>query len=233
MNERKRALQMGDSALPPPGDERREVLSRRRDELEEASERLSSEQEVFAIDPKALTVDRELAHNYNPATLSIMNVTSPQPGYEYCWANAVSQSGLQVMMKKYDGWKVVSGSDPENMEHKHTDGTRRIADTLLMRIPLERKKALDERDEVMRKRVQSGVSAELEELGRKYHGRGIRVHTPNESTDPDSRYRDRGFSEQHLSSDPRRRLVEKEAARQIGELSREKIPGVPLPGETK
>lgn len=229
--EKKRIIKAGDGALPPPGDERRDELKRREDMLQGFAEKLSAEQEVHAIDPKALEVDRELAQHFDPVSLSMLRVTNMQPGWEYTWQNAVNQSGLQVMMKKYDGWQVVSGSDPEAIEHKTADGTRRIGDVLLMKIPTDRKHQLDRRDELRRERVQRGVSAELEDLGRKMQGRGLRVHTPNTDSS------DRGFMTQEQTYDPRRRFirdtVQAEASRVIGEKLREEVPGVPIPGKER
>lgn len=234
MNERKKVLKVGDDTLPPPGDERREVLAERKDNLEEKAETLANEQELHAIDPKVMEVDREIAHFYDPATRSVLNVSNAQPGWVYSWPNCVNQSGIQVTMKKYDGWIVVSGNDPEAREHKREDGLRRIADILLMKIPVERYEKLQRRDELKRQRHQAGVAAELESMGRRYAKRGLHVHTPNMSTKEDSQQRGRGFeTERAGQSDPRRRLVVKEATRQIGEMSRERIPGVPLPGEGK
>jgi len=228
MAERKKVLKMGDSTLPPPGDERKEVLAERQDKLEEKAETLANEQELHAIDPSAMEIEPELARGFDPATMSIMNVTNKQPGWVYSWQNHQSQSGLQVMMKKYDGWIVVSGPDPEAIEHKIADGTRRIADVLLMRIPEERKKALDARDQLKRERTEKGVAADLEHMGRKYRDRGLKVHTPEMSTEEGSRHRSRGFAESRQAGDPRQNMVVKEATRALGEKMREEVPGLPI-----
>lgn len=229
MSNEKRKVSLGDDALPPPGDARREELKRREDTLQEAAERLSDEQELDTIDPSKLEVDREFAQHWDPATASILTVSNPQPGWEYTWQNAVNQSGLQVMMKKTDGWQVVSGSDPESREHKHADGTRRIGDVLLMKIRKERKDQLDRRDEIRRERVQRGVTKELEDMGERMRGKGVRVHTPYTES---SRH---GFSHEEQTYDPRRRFTrdtaQKEAAKMLGEKLREEVPGVPLPGK--
>ena len=229
MAERKKVLKMGDSALPPPGDERKEVLAERQDKLEEKAETLAHEQELHAIDPSAMEIEPELARGFDPATMSIMNVTNKQPGWVYSWQNHQSQSGLQVMMKKYDGWVVVSGNDPESVEHKIADGTRRIADVLLMRIPEERKKALDARDRLKRERTERGVASDLEHMGRKYRDKGLIVHTPEMSTDEASAHRNRGYTNRQRNvSDPRQNMVVKEATRALGEKLREEVPGLPV-----
>ena len=218
----KKIIKMGESELPPPGDERRDELLKRTDNLQEASEKLSDKNEVYKIDPKAVEIERELANLYDPSMLTILGVSNKQPGWAYSWANAVNQSGLQVMMKKYDGWIVVSGKDPECMEHKTADGTRRVADVLLMKLPVEKFKKLQERDALKRERQQRGVAAELEAMGRKYRHKGLKVHTPNTNSDS------RGFVTQEATYDPRRAMVEKEAERQLGEQMRKEIPGLPI-----
>jgi hypothetical protein len=216
---------VGDPTLPPPGDARREELRKREDNLTETAERISIEKEQFSIDPEAFNVDRELASKFNPATLSMLTVTKPQPGMAYCWANFANQHGVQVVRLKMSGWVVVSGSDLECTEHKIADGTRRIGDVLLMRMPQEKKDAKDAQLEIDRVRKEGAGTAELEELGRKYAHKGIKIHTPN--TAP-SAY---GYRRTSIEHDPRRALVEKQAFAKLGEMSRDRIPGIPLPGE--
>lgn len=220
-------IRMGKSELPPPGDERREELIRRTDALQEAGEKLANEQELYNIDPNApaMQPDRELMDLFDPSTMSMLTVSNPQPGWRYSWANAVNQSGLQVMMKKYEGWQVVSGTDKEAIEHKGADGTRRVADVLLLKLPEAQYKRLAERDAIRRDRQQKGVAAELEALGHKYRDKGITVHTPNTGTSQ------HGFVKTEQTNDPRRAMVVQEAGRQLGEMSKTQIPGVPLPGK--
>ena len=129
------------------------------------------------------------------------------------------------MMKKYEGWQVVSGTDMEAIEHKGADGTRRVADVLLLKIPEKQYLRLAERDAIRRDRQQKGVAAELEALGHKYRDKGITVHTPNTGTSQ------HGFVKTEQTNDPRRAMVEQEAGRQLGEMSKTQIPGVPLPGK--
>ena len=220
-------IRMGKSELPPPGDERREELIRRTDALQEAGEKLANEQELYNIDPNApaMQPDRELMDLFDPSTMSMLTVSNPQPGWRYSWANAVNQSGLQVMMKKYEGWQVVSGTDMEAIEHKGADGTRRVAAVLLLKLPEAQYKRLAERDAIRRDRQQKGVAAELEALGHKYRDKGITVHTPNTGTSQ------HGFVKTEQTNDPRRAMVVQEAGRQLGEMSKTQIPGVPLPGK--
>jgi len=227
----KKAIPQGDPALPPPGDKRREELAKRKDDLQEKAETLANEQEIHNIDPKALEVDRELANLFDPASMSMLTVTDPQPGWVYSWANSQSQSGLQVTMKKAEGWIPVQGNDPECRDKKGSDTLRRVGDVLLMKIPQDRYDLLQRRDELKRERIQRGVAAELEEMGRKHARSGLKVHTPEFSTDETSRHRARGFSDEQFSRDPRRRMVERQAAQHLGEMVKDEIPGVPLPGK--
>jgi len=223
----KKIIPMGDAALPPPGDERREELAKRTDDLQEAGEKLADEQELYKVDPNApaMQPDRELMNMFDPGTMSMLTVSHPQPGWRYTWANRVNQSGLQVMMKKYDGWQVVSGPDKECIEHKSADGTRCIADVLLMKLPEKQFKKLEHREAIRRDRQQRGVAAELESLGHKYRDKGIVVHTPNTGTSA------HGFVKSQVTTDPRGAMIQQEAGRQLGEMVKEQIPGVPIPGK--
>lgn len=233
MSDKKVMKGPGDSELPPPGDARREELKKRQDMLNQFAEELAQKEETGAVDPKKLEVDRELAQHFDKRQMSMLYVSNRQPGWEYTWQNDVSQAGLQVIMKKTDGWEVVCGNDPEAMERRDERGYRRVGDCILMKIPTDRKKTLDERDRIRRERFERGSAAELEYLGRKMHDRGLHVHTPEFSTLEESAYRRRGFSQEQIASDPRRRMVQRQAREVLGEMSRERIPGVPLPGEEK
>lgn len=154
--------------LPPPGDARRETLSRRKDALEAEAERLNEATEGAAIDPKAFEIDPEIARHVNP-----IRVSRPQPGYRYCWANYASQHGWQVRAKSTLGWEVVTGDMVEAREHKAVDGTRRIGDVLLMRIPETRFAALERREEQNRLRRHVAVDAEVREIAAR-HGINVR-----------------------------------------------------------
>jgi len=111
--------------------------------------------------------DREIIYE-----LDGLRVSNRDPNYEYCWVYYGLNSQL-VWQKRYLGWRVVTGTDPECQEYKEVDGTRRIGDVLLMRIPKERYLELEEREAKKRDDQYLGIKARLQELSEKS---GIKVH---------------------------------------------------------
>lgn len=205
--------------LPPPGDERREVLAQRKDELEERAEKLAAEQELSRISPKALEPDNDIQ-----ARLHLLQVSNAQPGKVYCWVKCVAQTYTPtgVQRKLADGWEVVCGNMPEAIECRQADGTRRIGDVLLMRIDQARHERLQEKERYKRLAQEEGVAAGLleksAELARAGYGENL-VHVPENM--------DEGMMEQ---------IVKKSAARQLatkaidGMLRQGRMPGVPIRG---
>jgi len=164
--------------LPPAGHQRDEELKRRADILAEEGEKRAKVEGVEAIDPNSLTLESELV-----SQMDELSVTNRQPGYEYCWVNFDSPSharGLMVKNKlREKGWEIVCGDMPEAIEVKDVAGNRRVGDVILMRIPkplydahlrLERERAA---------RMSGSSHSTLQELGEKYRGRGVIVHTPD------------------------------------------------------
>jgi len=151
--------------LPPPGYKRDEELKRRQDELEQKAEELAAETGKERIDPSKLKPDREIQYYIQRDMLEISN---PVPGYIYCWVYT-GQGGHFVWTKKAQGWEVVQGDMPECREAMiKEDTTRRIGDVILMRIPEEVYAAIEAREEEKRQRQEFSVTAELQEIGRRY-----------------------------------------------------------------
>lgn len=162
---------MRPSDLPPPGDARREHLSRVKDDLDK---RIDAAPERYRIDPAAIAPDREILHR--SIDQQMVHVTNRQPGYVYSWVY-YGQNSHMVWAKRALGWHVVSGSDPECREHVEADGTRKIGDTLLMRIPESRYAELKAREDRARTAQQSGIGSRLYELGERARSYGLKVHT--------------------------------------------------------
>ena len=164
-------------SLPPAGYERDEELKRRTDALEEAAEEQFSD--VGTIDPAALELDRELqdlirGHN-------ALEVSHADPLYVYCWTY-FGLNGQMVWQKKAQGWEVVQGDMKESKEYKAEDSTRRVGDTLLMRMRRDRYAKLELAQKLVRERQELSVASEINELALKYRGRGIKVHTDQNAT---------------------------------------------------
>ncbi len=155
--------------LPPAGYKRDEELSKRQEKLDERLDTAEDETGVHQIDPKAFEEDREIL--YKSIDKEMIKVTNKQDGYMYAWTY-YGQNGQMVIAKRALGWRVVTGTDPECSEHKEADGTRRIGDTLLMRIPIERWHRLEEDAQRRRNLQYEGIGARLRELadrGRSRH----------------------------------------------------------------
>jgi len=153
--------------LPPPGAARQEELARRKDALEEAKE--THTPEAYAFDPAKLDLDREIAAHLNRNEL---DVTNAQPSRRYCWV-FTGQQGKEIMAKKKDGWEPVCGPDPEALELKAVDGTRRLGDVMLMWVDPRKFAILEAVDQYRRNRQQAGVVGNLRDLADHSHGKVI------------------------------------------------------------
>lgn len=167
---------MGDKQqLPPEGYEKREVLKKREDDLQQLAEERAVGEERYTIDPNAFDEIREIQHAISKGALEVSNA---QEGFRYCWVPTVLNA-QQVWQKKAVGWETVHGDHPEAKEYKTEDSSRRIGDCILMRIPDARYKQLEAYERYKAERHLLGATAELEEMGQKYRGRGLIVHTDN------------------------------------------------------
>jgi hypothetical protein len=153
--------------LPAPGYKRDDVLARRKDELEQRAE---EGPEVYGIDPAKIEPDREIL--YRSIDQQMIHVSNRDPNYKYAWVY-YGQNGQMIWAKRALGWMPVTGPDPECEEYKEADGTRRIGDTMLMKIPKERYLELEEMNEKRRNEQYLGIKARLHELSEKS---GIKVY---------------------------------------------------------
>lgn len=157
--------------LPPAGDERREELARRTDELAQLGEQAADANELHAISPSALLLENEIV-----GKLDHLKVTDARPEYRYCWVNWRSLEGRMIQFKKSEGWELVAGDDPECAELRDELGQRKIGDTKLMKMRLDRWVELDRQQRALRALRERGVDEALYELGEKYAGKGVIVH---------------------------------------------------------
>jgi hypothetical protein len=166
--------------LPPAGAERNEVLAERKDALEQAAEETAAALETETIDPDKFKIENEIAQNFDPAT-TMLKVSNADPTQRYCWVYS-GMHGLMVTQKQIEGWLVVQGNDEEALEHKGigADTTRRVGDTLLMKIPLDKFLIIDRRNRERAARFneeKSGISDEARRLAKKY---GIPIYQDGE-----------------------------------------------------
>lgn len=174
-----RVIPQGGSHLPPPGDERREVLRERADDLAQAAEEAGAA--GGRIDPRAFEVDNEIANHIDD-----LSVSGQRDEYVYCWVNFTHNHGRMIRLKLSEGWEVVQGDDPEAIEFKAVgaDTTRRHGDVLLMKCRRDRYKLLQKREAAKRAAQQGAVTAQLEEMGQKAAPHGITVHSSMDTINP-------------------------------------------------
>lgn len=163
--------------LPPAGHARDEELKRRADTLAEEAEKRAEALSMSGIDADVLKIESELA-----SQMDELYVTNRQPGYEYCWVNFDAPSSARGLMVKRKlaqrGWEVVCGDMPEAIEVKDVTGNRRVGDVILMRIKKEHFDKLKAAEEEYARSLSGAVHSNLQQLGEKYRGRGVIVHTP-------------------------------------------------------
>jgi len=129
--------------LPPPGDERREVLAKRKDNLEQQIDERSGQ--TFSIDPSKLEPDREILHDLDDDGLTPRKA---DPNYKYCWIQCrhpvdhpsrMVEQKLAEKVRLPNGdvirpWQVVKGGDPDAAGFRiSAENTVVIGDVLLMR----------------------------------------------------------------------------------------------------
>jgi hypothetical protein len=163
-----------DIADIPAGDERREELKQREDTLQQEAEERAAALEINAIDPKVLRVDNEIAQHFD--VHNELAVSNSQDEYEYCWVYA-GRNSYWISWKQAQGFEVVKNDMPEAQEHRGVagDSTRRVGDTILMRIRKDRAASLRRRDRERAAAREEGVDSAILDLGARAAHLGVRV----------------------------------------------------------
>lgn len=152
----------GTAILPPAGHARKEELKKRTDILEaKAAHDFAN---VEAIDPDAIEIERELAQHFNE-----LNVANAEPGFVYKWVNYTSNGGIAIRqaIAPPERWQVVTGDMPEATDLKASDGTRKLGDVMLVRMPKKRYDILERLRAEKNARQQQGHESNLRELARR------------------------------------------------------------------
>lgn len=204
-------------------------LAKKAERLISAAQKLLEQIEVETADPAQLQVENEVRAAMNE--MNEVYVSNAQPEYSYAWIFRDPHNeygGRYVRKMQALGWEVVSHDMAEAKEHRFVDGTRVVADCLLMRCRLDRKLLLDKRDRILRDAQQAGIVARVHELAERA---GTRVYDKLP-----------GFVEESLSSqaDQRRTQLRQRALQDFHRLNRSgnvdrmlktgAIPGIPAPG---
>ncbi len=172
--------------LPPAGPKRDDELIQRMDGLQQAIEELKGPAaDRVRIPEGALKPERELQHLIRDE--GALHVSDRDPEFDYCWVY-VGRQQQKVWEKKSmlapgmtSTWHVVQGEMKEAREFMAEDTTRRVGDTILMRIRKDQHEIWLKANE-SRKRMQvEGVTSTLQELGSKHRDNFI-VHTDQEDS---------------------------------------------------
>lgn len=167
----------GTEALPPAGHEQREILKMREANLQEEAELLAQKIIMGAIPEDMLKIDR---HIYQK--IDMLEVSDKRDDMHYVWVNFKAENGHHVERKRILGYEVVSGTGddcPEAKEVITEDGSRRIGDVLLMRIPRQAALAqmAEQRAQALTRRGILRNPDALAEMALKHTNGKIQVHT--------------------------------------------------------
>ena len=198
--------------LPPPGQQRREELARRKDALEEQAEKKYAD--AGRIDPKVLEPDRELQSQIRNNYLEI----DIGPAFMVKWVNYVSQNGSAVWQAKIDGWQVVTADmlvDKIDFGLVKEDNTLRVGDVLAMFIRKDQHLLLERKRAEKQLRQQYGAESELHEIVGK-HSKALQIR--DTTTDPNL-----------MNRIKQRAAASQVAVNHLGnKLKQGTIPGVPI-----
>jgi len=200
--------------LPPAGDARREMMSKRADDLDELAEELAGDVEAGRIDPSKYQPINEILQH-----LDASEVSNRQDEYEYKW-ESTARSGYFIRKAQLEGWTVVQGEDPEakDLMGVRGDTTRHWGDCVLVRCRKDVFLRNQRRDRARRRMQQEGVTETLAEYADKLKQYGIIVHTS--ATGP--------MMERMMARAGARQI----AGQKIGDMlkSDQGVPGMPVPG---
>lgn len=160
-------------ATAPAGYKRTDQRLRRKDQLEQQAEEQAAESGIEAINPDALLPDDELQQLLEGFDGS--QITNADPNYVYMWVCVefpASARGLAVLTHTSQGWEVVKGDSLEAVEYRQPDGTRKLGDSILLRITRRRKAALDYRVAALNAKREGQSQEELQAIAARY---GIQV----------------------------------------------------------
>jgi len=173
----RRALVPADTEpLPPPGDKRREVVAKRKDNLEERLARIEEEMGLDNSGGLHVEISRLHIANEIASKFDYLKVTNARPEFAYYWGNWSAAHGIDITAHQVDGWVVVAGDDPECTHCRDELGRRKIGDVILMRIPLDRCLELRQLDRLKRRMKSEGIDGALKEMGERGAKRGVILH---------------------------------------------------------
>lgn len=155
-----------DGILDAPGEGRRENMRRTAEEMIAKADAILNQLGLEQGNPDQLEIDREVRQALNE--FNEVYVSNQQDGFAYAWVFRDPRNefgGRYVRKMQAMGFELIQGDRMEEAkEHKFVDGTRVVADCVLMRISLDRKFLLAKRDRLLRDAQQAGIVSRVYEL---------------------------------------------------------------------
>ena len=200
---------------------KREAIKARADKLMAEAETLLADAGIERADPNKIKLEREVAQAIDVHTGEVF-ISNVQPGFHYSWVfrdPTGEFAGRYVLKMRALGWEVVSGDMPEAREHLHVDGTRVVADCILMRCTEELYRKFKEMDRIRRQRQSEGYATNLYDLARQA---GVEVRTLDQLGDVGS----------HLRSAAEEATRNARVARIDKQIRNGSLPGIPSPARS-
>lgn len=213
-----------DGTRGPAGYAAREALANRAEELIARAQEMLAQLDIHTADSNDLEVENEVRQALNE--MNEVYVSNALEDHVYSWVFRDPHNefgGRYVRRMQALGWEIVAHDMPEAKEHRAVDGTRWVSDCLLMRLRIDRRVVLDQRDRILRQAQQEGITSRVIELAQRA---GTRVYDKL----PD-------FVQQGMSATADRQRAARAAFHRMnagGKVDRMlktgTIPGVPVPG---
>lgn len=213
-----------DGTRGPSGYAAREALANRAEELIRQAQAMLEQLDVHPASAENIEVENEVRQALNEMNEVYVSNATEDHVYSWVFRDPHNEFGGRFVRRMQAlGWEIVAHEMPEAKEHKYVDGTRVVADCLLMRLRVDRRVVLDQRDRILRQAQQEGITSRVIELAQKA---GTRVYDKL----PD-------FVQQGMSATADRRRAAQASFHRMnagGKVDRMlktgTIPGVPVPG---
>jgi hypothetical protein len=211
--------------LPPPGHERKEVLAKRKDKLEQQAEEFANDTRTYAIDPSKLEEEREIQRELRRKRKRQSFFHIEIPGYVVRYVDYVHNEGGAAWTAKLNGWIPVTREMLPPEQHfmcRAADGTVRVADVMAFCIPEVIYQDILEEEEEDRLKKEYGLESEVYRLADKHEGK-FKFHS---NLSGENQFIDDVAGK--FGKGPRSRAASKMALKHIGNKMKDGyVPGIP------
>lgn len=164
----------------PEGDAKRDAARWLAAQKVQEAETILADAGIERADPAKLKVENEVgsAIDFQTGDVFVSKADTARFRYAWCYRDPHNEfAGVHVGRMKALGWEIVQGEMPEAWEHRHVDGTRVVADCVLLRTTLDNYRKLETMDRIKRQRQQDGAATNLYDLAREC---GVKVRNIEE-----------------------------------------------------